>query len=85
MLFSVCFLSTPLLLLSCLILENRIHLFLLHVEKHNILVAMLKCRMIVSSPGGDMLARQVCSTVKNILRGVEFNANLMSLTLRVLM
>jgi hypothetical protein len=32
--------------------------------------------MIVSSPGGDMPARQVCSKVKIILRGIEFNANL---------
>jgi hypothetical protein len=32
--------------------------------------------MIVSSPGGDMPVRQVCLKVKIILRGVEFNANL---------
>jgi hypothetical protein len=31
-----------------------------YVERHNILVVMLKCRMIVSSPGGDMSVRQVC-------------------------
>jgi hypothetical protein len=31
-----------------------------YVESHNILVVMLKCRMIVSSPGGDMSVRQVC-------------------------
>jgi hypothetical protein len=31
-----------------------------YVERHNIPVAMLKCRMIVSSSGGDMLVRQVC-------------------------
>jgi hypothetical protein len=47
-----------------------------YVDRHNIPVAMLKCRMIVSSPGGDMLARQVCPKVKIIWRGVEFNANL---------
>jgi hypothetical protein len=40
-----------------------------YVEKHNIPIAMLKCRMVVSSPGGDMLARQVCLKVKIILRG----------------
>jgi hypothetical protein len=50
-----------------------------YVEKHNIPVAMLKCRMVVSSPGGDMPARQVCPKVKIILRGVEFNANLIIL------
>jgi hypothetical protein len=42
-----------------------------YVERHNILVAMLKCRMIVSSPRGDMPARQVCPKVKIILRGGE--------------
>jgi hypothetical protein len=40
-----------------------------YVEKHNIPVAMLKCRMIVSSPRGDMPARQVCPKVRIILRG----------------
>jgi hypothetical protein len=28
-----------------------------YVEKHNLPIALLKCQMIVSSPGGDMLAR----------------------------
>jgi hypothetical protein len=40
-----------------------------YVEKHNIHVTMLKCRMVVSSPRGDMPARQVCLKVKIILRG----------------
>jgi hypothetical protein len=35
--------------------------------------------MVVSSPGGDMPATQVCLKVKNILRGVEFSANLIVL------
>jgi hypothetical protein len=30
-----------------------------YVEKHNIPIAMLMCRMVVSSPRGDMLGRQV--------------------------
>jgi hypothetical protein len=47
-----------------------------YVERHNILAAMLKCRMIVSSPGGDMPAREVSPKVKIILRRVEFNTNL---------
>jgi hypothetical protein len=33
------------------------------VQKHNLHLAMLKNRMIVSSPGGDMHARHVCSKV----------------------
>jgi hypothetical protein len=36
---------------------------------HNIPVAMLKCCMVVSSPRGDMPARQVCPKVKIALRG----------------
>jgi hypothetical protein len=40
---------------------------------------MLKNRMIVSSPGGDMHARHVCSKVSILIRGVEFLANLIVL------
>jgi hypothetical protein len=49
------------------------------VGKHNIPIVMLKCRIVVSSPGGDMPTRQVCLKVKIILRGVEFSANLVVL------
>jgi hypothetical protein len=34
-----------------------------YVGKHNLLLAPLKCQMIVSSPGGDMSARQLCPKV----------------------
>jgi hypothetical protein len=51
-------------------------IFAAYMERHNIPVAMLKCRMIISSPRGDMRASQVCPKVKVILTGVEFNANL---------
>jgi hypothetical protein len=40
---------------------------------------MLKNRMIVSSPRGDMHARHVCSKVSILIRGVEFLANLIVL------
>jgi hypothetical protein len=40
-----------------------------YVERHNIPVAMLKCHMIVTSPGGDMAARQVCVKVNILIRG----------------
>jgi hypothetical protein len=30
------------------------------VEKYNLPLALLRCQMIVSSPGGDMPARQLC-------------------------
>jgi hypothetical protein len=49
------------------------------VKKHNLPLAMLKNRMIVSSPGGDMHARHVCSKVTIHIRGVEFLANLIVL------
>jgi hypothetical protein len=48
------------------------------VQKHNLPLCMLKNRMIVSSPGGHMHARHVCSKVSILIRGegVEFLANL---------
>jgi hypothetical protein len=40
-----------------------------YVEKHNLLIALLRCQMIVSSPGGDMPARQLCPKVNLKIRG----------------
>jgi hypothetical protein len=40
-----------------------------YVEKHNLPMALLKCQMIVSSPGGDMPARQLCPKVNHKIRG----------------
>jgi hypothetical protein len=40
-----------------------------YVEKHNLPLALLKCQMIVSSLGGDMLARQLCPKVNLKIRG----------------
>jgi hypothetical protein len=52
----------------------------IYAEKHNVPVVMLKNRMIVSSPGGDMPARQVCPKVNLKIRGeVDFSANLIVL------
>jgi hypothetical protein len=45
------------------------------VQKHNLPLSMIKNRMIVSSPGGDMHARHVCPKVSILIRGVEFLAN----------
>jgi hypothetical protein len=39
------------------------------VQKYNLPLSMLKDRMIVSSPGGDMHARHVCSKVSILIRG----------------
>jgi hypothetical protein len=50
------------------------------VQKYNLPLSMLKNRMIVSSPGGDMHARHVCPKVSILIRGgVEFLANLIVL------
>jgi hypothetical protein len=49
------------------------------VQKHNIPLSMLKNRMIVSSPRGDMQARHVCPKVSILIRVVEFLANLIVL------
>jgi hypothetical protein len=38
-------------------------IFIAYVEKHNLPIILLKCQMIVSSPGGDMPARQLCPKV----------------------
>jgi hypothetical protein len=40
-----------------------------YVGKHNLALALLKCQMIVSSPGGDMPTRQLCSKVNLKIRG----------------
>jgi hypothetical protein len=39
------------------------------VQKYNMPLSMLKNQMIVSSPGGDMHARHVCSKVSILIRG----------------
>jgi hypothetical protein len=39
-----------------------------YVEKHNLLIALLKCQIIDSSPGGDMLTRQLCLKVNLKIR-----------------
>jgi hypothetical protein len=49
------------------------------VQKHNLPLSMLKNRMIVSSPGGDMNARHVSPKFSILIRGVEFLANLIVL------
>jgi hypothetical protein len=53
-----------------------------YVEKHNLPIALLRCQMIVSSPGGDMPARQLCPKVNLKIRGVDFVANLIVLELK---
>jgi hypothetical protein len=55
------------------------------VEKYNLPISLLKCQMIVSSPGGDMPTRQLCPKVNLKIRGVDFIANSLSWNQRALM
>jgi hypothetical protein len=50
-----------------------------YVGKHNLPLALLKCQIIVSSPEGDMLIRQLCPKVNLKIRGVDFITNLIVL------
>jgi hypothetical protein len=50
-----------------------------YVGKHNLPLALLRCQMIVSSPEGDMPARQLCPKVNLKIRGKDFIANLIVL------
>jgi hypothetical protein len=54
-------------------------IYVAYVGKHNLPLALLRCQMVVSSPGGDMPARQLCPTVNLKIRGVEFVTNLIVL------
>jgi hypothetical protein len=57
-------------------------IFTAYVGKHNLPLALLRCQMIVCSPGGDMPARQLCPKVNLKIKGVDFVANLIVLELK---
>jgi hypothetical protein len=50
-----------------------------YVGKHNLPLALLRCQMIVSSPGGDMPARKLCPKKNLKIKGVDFVTNLIFL------
>jgi predicted aspartyl protease len=50
-----------------------------YVEKHNLPIALLRCQMMVSSPGGDMPTSQLCPKVNIKIKGVDFITNLIVL------
>jgi hypothetical protein len=50
-----------------------------YVEKHNLPIALLRCQMIVSSPGGDMPATQLYPKVNLKIKEVDFVTNLIVL------
>jgi hypothetical protein len=51
----------------------------IYVGKHDLPLALLKCRMIVSSPEGDMPTRQLCPKVNLKIKGLDFVTNLIVL------
>jgi hypothetical protein len=58
---------------------SHFFIYAAYVGKHNLPLALLKCQMIVSSSGGDMLARQLCPKVNLKIRGVDYVINLIVL------
>jgi hypothetical protein len=52
---------------------------IVYVEKHNLLIALVRYQMIISSLGGDMPARQLCPKVNLKIRGVNFVTELIVL------
>jgi hypothetical protein len=44
-------------------------IFATYVGKHSMPLALLRCQMIVSSPGGDMPVRKLCPKVNLKIRG----------------
>jgi hypothetical protein len=57
---------------TVVLFDSRVSHFFIsaaYVEKHNLLIALLKCQMIVNSPGGDMPIRQLCLKVNLKIRG----------------
>jgi hypothetical protein len=54
-------------------------IYVAYVEKNILPIALLKCQMIISSPGGDIPIRQLCPKVNLKIKGVNFVANLIVL------
>jgi hypothetical protein len=54
-------------------------IYVAYVGKHNPPLALLKCQMIVSSLGEDMLVKQLCPKVNLKIRRADFVANLIIL------
>jgi hypothetical protein len=57
-------------------------IFTAYVEKHNLPITLLRCQMIVSSPGGDMPARQLCPKGNLKIRGGRLHRQSYSLGIK---
>ena len=53
-----------------------------YTKKHNLPIALLRCQMIVSSPGGDMPARQLCPKGNLKIRGGRLRRQSYSLEIK---
>jgi hypothetical protein len=49
------------------------------VAKHSLPIATMKHTMLVSSPGGEMMTKHICTVVCITIRGVDFPSNLILL------
>jgi hypothetical protein len=49
------------------------------VAKHHLPLTIMKHTMLVSSPGGEMRTKHICTAVSITIRGVDFLANLIVL------
>jgi hypothetical protein len=58
---------------------SRSFISIAYVQKHNLPITLLRCQMIVSSPGGDMPIRNICLKVNLKIRGVDLVTNLIVL------
>jgi hypothetical protein len=41
------------------------------VAKHNLHITIMKCTMILSSPGGEMKTKHICPTISIAISGVD--------------
>jgi hypothetical protein len=46
------------------------------VTKHNLPITIMKYTMIITSPGGEMKIKHICSAISIAVRGVDFLSNL---------
>jgi hypothetical protein len=46
------------------------------VAKHNLPIAIMKYAMLVSSPGGEIKTKHICSAISIVISGVDFLSNL---------
>ena len=63
---------------TVLFYSGALHSFIAYtfIKKHGIPICVMKKLMLVNSPRGEMKANWICLAASLIIRGVEFQANL---------